>query len=543
MTTPVSGSSLPQTRDVHQHNHFHHSRESHHHHYHHHTHHARSQNSNKRGHKRTDSEPTIIIETVSVLELIDSAGAPITFQTLTPSTSASPSISISISTSTSSTSTSSTSSSSSYISSSEPDATVDPSTTTTTSTTSSVSVPVSAPALPTTTSTPGASDDEGNSLSSSTSVPTIDPTVAPSESSMPTTFPTLSYSPLTSTPLSGSPVFPSLAGVTNTTQSSSSTLSHNSTSSTSQLPFTVEGFNSSVSGSSGTTFSSDSSFTSSTPTSTTRSSPSSTTFTHWGVPSQTDGGDDGVGNAQPSSSSAVETGDDSSSNGPDSATVAGSVLGGVAALAGILILALFLLKWKKRQNTRRLMRGSMSDRGPGGGLVGNSGPGGGDGGMSEKRRSIPFAIPAALANLTGHKRFSGRSAASADGGERGFSKVSGRKLPPVIQFGGDGYSDPRDTILSDQSVDYRDSTFPGLGGGLAPTRLAVGAPMRPESGVPVFNPGPARTPKTEQAPFSRVSGNNSPLAPPPRDPLGRSHPSHDGSSRSHGSASRFTEEL
>lgn len=155
-----------------------------------------------------------------------------------------------------------------------------------------------------------------------------------------------------------------------------------------------------------------------------------------------------------------------------------------------------------------------------------------------RRRSVPFAIPAALASLTGHKRFSGRSAASADGGERGFSKVSGRKLPPVIQFGGDGYSDPRDTILSDQSIDYRDSAFPGLGGGLAPTRLAVGAPMRPESGIPVFNPGPARTPKTEQAPFSPVSELE-----PPRDPLGRSHPSHDGSSRSHGSASRFTEEL
>ncbi|KAF3064065.1 hypothetical protein GL218_02526 [Daldinia childiae] len=186
------------------------------------------------------------------------------------------------------------------------------------------------------------------------------------------------------------------------------------------------------------------------------------------------------------------------------------------------------------------MRGSTSERGPGGGLVGNSGPGGGgEGGMSEtRRRSVPFAIPAALASLTGYKHFSGRSAASSDGGERGFSKVSGRKLPPVIQFGGDGYSDPRDTILSDQSIDYRDSAFPGLGGGLAPTRLAVGAPMRPESGIPVFNPGPARTPKTEQVPFSPVSELE-----PPRDPLGRSHPSHDGSSRSHGSASRFTEEL
>ncbi|KAI0881018.1 uncharacterized protein GGS22DRAFT_192500 [Annulohypoxylon maeteangense] len=189
------------------------------------------------------------------------------------------------------------------------------------------------------------------------------------------------------------------------------------------------------------------------------------------------------------------------------------------------------------------MRGSGSERGPGGALVGNSGPvggGGNAGSMTETRRSVPFAIPAALASLTGHKRNSGRSGASSDGGERGFSKVSGRKLPPVIQFGGDGYSDPRDTMLSEQSIDYRDSqAFPGLTNA-GPTRLAVGTPMRPESGIPVYNPGPARTPVTEQAPFTP---DTSPLEPPPRDPLGPSRPSQDGSSRSHASVSRFTEVL
>lgn len=184
MTTPVSGSSLPQARDVHQHNHFHNSRDSHH--YHHHTHHkkhhARSQtNSNKRGRKRTDTdEPTTIVETVSVLQLIDSSGATLTLQTLTPSSSA-PATTASDVTA------------------------VDPASTGS----------VSTLGLPTSSS--GTSDDE-----LSTSIPTIDPTVAPSESSMPTSFPTLSYSPLTSAPLSGSPAFPSLAGVTNTTQGPSS---------------------------------------------------------------------------------------------------------------------------------------------------------------------------------------------------------------------------------------------------------------------------------------------------------------------------------
>lgn len=188
MTTPVSGSSLPQTRDdVHQHNHFHNSRDSHHNHLHHthrvHHHHVRSQNSNKRGRKRTDSdEPTTIVETVSVLQLIDSTGSVLTLQTLSH-TNPTPATNYIITT------------------------TANPDTGS-----------VSALGLPT--SLPGTSDDDGDGQQSTTSIPTIDPTVAPSESSMPTTFPTLSYSPLTSTPLSGNPVFPSLAGVTNTTQCS-----------------------------------------------------------------------------------------------------------------------------------------------------------------------------------------------------------------------------------------------------------------------------------------------------------------------------------
>ncbi|KAI1415184.1 hypothetical protein F5Y13DRAFT_6371 [Hypoxylon sp. FL1857] len=501
MTTPVSGSSLPQARDVHQHNHFHNSRDSHsrHHHSHHtHHHHVRSQNSNsKRGHKRTDSdEPTIIVETVSVLQLIDSTGATLTVETLSPS---------------------------------KP---------TPATTTASDTGLVSALGYPSTSS--GTSDDDGDGVLSTTSIPTIDPTVAPSESSMPTSFPTLSYSPLTSTPLSGSPVFPSLAGVTNTTQASSSSLFPNSTASV--LSFSAESINgSSVSVLASSSFASGSS----TPATTTSSESTSTSGSSFGTPTSS-GTDDGNfigGNAQPSPSTTPATdGASGSSDGPGAATVAGSVLGGVAALAFLLILALGFLRWKKRQNTLRLMRGSTSERGPGGALVGNSGPGGGDGGMSERRRSAPFAIPAALANLTGYKRFSGRSAASSDGGERGFSKVSGRKLPPVLQFGGDGYSDPRDTVLSDQSIEYRDSqAFPGLRN-LGPTRLAVGAPMRPESGIPVYNPGPARTPIRAQGPFEPYT-DNSPLEPPSRDPLGRSHPSHDGSRRSHGSASRFTEAL
>lgn len=203
-------------------------------------------------------------------------------------------------------------------------------------------------------------------------------------------------------------------------------------------------------------------------------------------------------------------------------------MGGIAGLAFILLLALALIKWKKRQNALKLAAGSGGERGIGGSTAGgNSGPGGA-GGMSEQSRPAPFAVPAALASLT--KR------GSQEGGAKGFQKISGRKLPSVLTNGGDGYTDPRDTIMSDATQgSYRDSNA-----FLGNPRFAVGSPMRPESGVPVYHPGPSKTPVTEQGPFSDQYAI---LEPPRRDPLGRSGGSHDGSIRSQGSRSRFSENL
>ncbi|KAI4599340.1 hypothetical protein KJ359_001781 [Pestalotiopsis sp. 9143b] len=205
-----------------------------------------------------------------------------------------------------------------------------------------------------------------------------------------------------------------------------------------------------------------------------------------------------------------------------------------------------LLRYKKRNGMR------LGD-GNGGGLpgannraIGNGGPpnssGGGMGGQMAER-TTPFFIPSALASLTGGKRLSQRTNASGSNGtERSFQKVSGRKLPSVLQHGGDGYSEPsthaRDTMMTDGSY-YRDSQ--GSLAGPDMPRLAVGSPMRPESGIPVFHAGPARMPITEASYFATPS-----LSPPPRDPVGRSHASADGSSiydPSHGSGSRFTEEI
>lgn len=161
------------------------------------------------------------------------------------------------------------------------------------------------------------------------------------------------------------------------------------------------------------------------------------------------------------------------------------------------------------------------------------------GGMTE-RRSLAF-VPAALVNLTGFKRGSRQTVGTVSStaeSERGFYRVSGRKLPSVLQTGGDGYGGGINeaNTLSGSSF-YRDSQ--GFYGG--PGSPTAGASTRPESGVPVMRPSPARTPVTSQGPFSGAAAAPAPLTPPPTRPdlIGRSHPSQDGSHVS----SRFTEEV
>jgi len=228
--------------------------------------------------------------------------------------------------------------------------------------------------------------------------------------------------------------------------------------------------------------------------------------------------------------------------------VAGGVVGGVAGIALIVLFAMFLLKWRKRNGgaIQLLGDGESTARGglgPASGPSGLGGDGNGGGGMTE-RRAIPFAIPSSLASLTGgQKRLMDGPAESGAGnhGNKGFYRVSGKKLISVLQSGGDGYSDPRGSTMSGSSY-YRDSIFPDS---LPPQRLQLGSPMRPESGVVIMRSGPGRTPVQEQHTFSFDSPR--PLTPPSVtvDPVGRSLISQDRS-RGSGTGSgrtRFTEEI
>jgi hypothetical protein len=229
--------------------------------------------------------------------------------------------------------------------------------------------------------------------------------------------------------------------------------------------------------------------------------------------------------------------------------VVGSVVGSVAGVAFLLILLLLLAKWRKRKTMLSLGNGNDGGAETASRELPPAAP---TGGMTQ-RRSTTFAVPVALASLAAGftKRSSQRSerTISTAPSERGFYRVSGRKLPSVLQSGGDGYGGgaPDANTLSGSSF-YRDST--GFYGGGGPSH-APGSPLASnpagvsserDSGVPVMRPSPARTPVTEQGPFRSLATPPPPLQPPRRhdlpDGVGRSHPSQDGSH-----ASRFTEEV
>ncbi|KAH6715472.1 hypothetical protein BKA61DRAFT_632160 [Leptodontidium sp. MPI-SDFR-AT-0119] len=248
----------------------------------------------------------------------------------------------------------------------------------------------------------------------------------------------------------------------------------------------------------------------------------------------------GTGSGDTSTGTAAAGSGDGSNSSPSTSTVVGGVVGGVAGAAILIFLLMFLIRWKRR-NSSMLALGS----GEGDGAAGTSRsvpPSQPPGGMAERSSFGGFAVPAALATLTGYKRSSQRTAdrttiSSTAGSERGFYRVSGRKLPSVLQSGGDGYGGGimESNTLSGSSF-YRDSQgFYGGSGG--PSSPPLGLSMTRDSGVPIMREGPARTPVTEQGPFANPPAS---LTPPPRRPdvVGRSHPSLDGSQRS-----RFTEEV
>ncbi|ODA81235.1 hypothetical protein RJ55_04199 [Drechmeria coniospora] len=217
---------------------------------------------------------------------------------------------------------------------------------------------------------------------------------------------------------------------------------------------------------------------------------------------------------------------------PQQKQVIGGVVGSVAGVAFLALLVLLALRYRRRRDARQLLGGGPSE------MTASRSVFGGDGGSGISKamvdRSPPTAVAAALASLSG-KRSAPPTADSAEGGEKGFYRVSGRKLPSVFLAGGDGFSDPRASIISGHSDYFRGSqAFEPDSPGVA--HLALGAPMRPVSGVPIIRCGPCRTPVTE-GPYD----DETPCTPVTYDTSGQGYFAPKGSPRSPGS--RFQERV
>lgn len=281
--------------------------------------------------------------------------------------------------------------------------------------------------------------------------------------------------------------------------------------------------------------------------STLRSSSSSTSTTlSPTVVVVTDSGGSGSGGSVLEEGPAVNDANSSNDGPTPTSTVVGSVVGSVAGAAFIIFAIMALLRWRKRQSGRlRLVdepgsgtRGLVTDGGNG-----DSGTGGG--GMTQYMN--PFAAPAVLSTLSSYKAAAGTPKSKSQ--NTGFHRISGKKLPSVLQYGGDGFTDPRASTMSGASSMYQDQPpLVDVDGTGAPI-LALGNPMRPVSGVVMMRSSPARTPVTEQNPFMDPAQDpfadpRPPPAPPTRtlrpDAVGRSLTAQD---LSRGSSSRFMEDV
>ena len=297
------------------------------------------------------------------------------------------------------------------------------------------------------------------------------------------------------------------------------------------------------------------------------------------------------------------------SSAPATPQLVGGIIGGIAGLAMILFLILVLFRWRRnRMGTRRNISPPIPQ---------TIGPGGEPqtGTMTQRSSTAPIAAAGFFGRLRPVSSQTAATAATTDTApsERGFQKISGRKITSVLASGGDGFGDNSATTgpsaplpgpssgsaaavpgsfatpppvvrpspahsLSGSSF-YRDSH--GFYGGVVPANepsqtetssspstspmypapiAAVargitdrGSPSRRPEEVANMRPGPARTPvinEPGQIPTRQTSRATPPgrpvrnTPPPiadfprlPRDGVGRSHPSQDGSR-----GSRFRED-
>ncbi|RKF82329.1 hypothetical protein GcC1_016007 [Golovinomyces cichoracearum] len=224
----------------------------------------------------------------------------------------------------------------------------------------------------------------------------------------------------------------------------------------------------------------------------------------------------------------------SSYHSSETPLVIGGVMGSIAGTAIFIFLIITFLRWHKNN---KWMVPLDNDDTPG---IAEASPSASPALPSSdmvQQRLHPFSMSAALASLSASSKWSpktSRTASPTDTSEKGFYRVAGRKLPSVLQYGGDGYggneqrynSTSRSSTFGDSQVFNGDSANKSRS-------THVGTITR-ESGIPFKQPSSSLNSVIEPQLL-----NPSLLKPPQRpDSIGRSRPSMDSSL-----TSRFTEEV
>lgn len=276
------------------------------------------------------------------------------------------------------------------------------------------------------------------------------------------------------------------------------------------------------------------------------------------------GGNTSAPTASSSDSAATSDSGSGSMSPQTTGKIVGGVVGGVAGASIVFLLIWFFLR--RRRKTGFFLGSpanrSMADDTGGGGLIGAAPTREMASRDSNKDTMFGAAYfaPAFMKRWRNSRMSAGEESleSSAPSSERGFQKVSGRKLPSMFDSGGGSVSSPTESEFSPTlppvipRSPFQSSQPPPSNPFSMPLDTSY-TREAPEDGVAVMRPSPARTP-TSGSVTSPAGGESSARAmpmnfptPPPSHPiaipkrpdaLGRSHPSFDGSR-----GSRFTESL
>ena len=297
-------------------------------------------------------------------------------------------------------------------------------------------------------------------------------------------------------------------------------------------------------------------------TSSSSTSTSSTSSSYTASSSNVYGGSGSVGSptgtgTAPTTTETQGSGQGSASN-PNTPKIVGGVVGSVAGVALILFLLFYYLR------RRGFLVGKMGRPTILNDSAAGAGAGAGSGEVVERRESKDPLFTASYLAPAFMKRWRQSTATTRSGStvdsapsERGFQKISGRKLPPVFTHGGDGYGGGLDG--DSPTGPGFPATSPATGSIGSPSfyapppTLPYGVPLdsnytrEVEEHTPPSQPNPVHLPISSAVsvatpitvtPAQPIAQPQSavPFAPPRPDGLGRSLPSFDGSR-----SSRFTE--